>query len=134
MIDYWMKKDLQLLVRNKYIAFCAFRTLWLVCYTLLTNTCSKSKVETLSKSATKTPEQYHAVFIFNFEHIQQINLIFLLLTLDMYLSVGHKIKFTKKRKCTLNHRAVSLKHVATCNIRDVISLVTWVSRHDLHNP
>ena len=49
-----------------------------------------------SKSATKTPEQCHAVFIFNFEHIQQINLIFLLLTLDMYLSVGHRTKSTKK--------------------------------------
>ena len=33
-----------------------------------------------SKSTIKTPEQYHAVFIFNFEHIQQINLILLLLT------------------------------------------------------
>ena len=34
-----------------------------------------------------------------------------LLTLNMYLSVGHKIKFTKQLKCTLNNRAVSLKHV-----------------------
>ena len=87
-----------------------------------------------SKSATKTPEQCHAVFIFNFEHIQQINLIFLLLTLDMYLSVGHRIKSTKKLKCTLNNRAVSLKHVATCNIKDIISLVTCESWHGLHYP
>ena len=65
-----------------------------------------------SKSATKTPERCHAVFIFNFEHIQQINLIFLLLTLDMYLSVGHRIKSTKKLKCTLNNRAVFFK---TCS-------------------
>ena len=33
----------------------------------------------------------HAVFTFNFEHIQQINQIFLSLTLHMYLSVGHRI-------------------------------------------
>ena len=61
----------------------------------------------------KIPELYHAVFIFDFEHIQQINLIFLLLTLNMYLSVEHKIKSTKQLKCTLNNRTVSLKHVAT---------------------
>ena len=29
-----------------------------------------------SKSTIKTPDLCHAVFIFNFEHIQQINLIF----------------------------------------------------------
>ena len=133
-----MKEDLQLLVRNKYIAFCVFRTLWLIFYTLLTNTCSKSKLQTLtcwlwSKSATKTLERCHAVFIFNFEHIQQINLICLLLTLDMYLSVWHRIESTKKLKCTLNNRTISLKHVATCNIKDVISLVSCVSRHGLNN-
>ena len=87
-----------------------------------------------SKSAAKTPERCHAVFIFNFEHFQQINLIFLLLTVEMYLSVWHRIKSTKKLKCTLNNRTVSLKHVATCNIKDVISLVTCVSRHGLNNP
>ena len=59
-----------------------------------------------SKSTIKTPEQCHAVFIFNFEHIQQINLIFLLLTLNMYLSVGHRIKSTKKFKCTLNNEVL----------------------------
>ena len=52
----------------------------------------------------------------------------------MYLSDGHRIKSTKKLKCTLNTGAVSLKHVATCNIRDFISLVTCVSRHGLNNP
>ena len=31
-----------------------------------------------------------------FEHIQQINLIFWLLNLNMYLLVGHKIKSTKQ--------------------------------------
>ena len=87
-----------------------------------------------SKPATKTPEQCHAVFILNFEHIQQINLIFLLLTLDRYLSVGHRIKSTKKLKSKLNNRAVSLKHVATCNIKDIISLVTCESWHGLHYP
>ena len=43
-----------------------------------------------SKSTIKAPELCYAVFIFNFEHIQQINLTFLLLTLNMYLSVRHK--------------------------------------------
>ena len=56
--------------------------------------------------------------------MQQINLFFLLLTLNMYLSVGLKIKSTKQRKCILSNRLVSLKHVH----------VTWVSQHDLINP
>ena len=55
-------------------------------------------------------------FIFSFKHIQQINVTFLLLTLNMYLSVWHKIKSTKQLKSTLNNRAVSLKHVATCDM------------------
>ena len=49
-------------------------------------------------------------FFFKLEHMH-INLIFLLLTLNMYLSVGHRIKSTKQLKCTLKNRAVSLKHV-----------------------
>ena len=68
-----------------------------------------------SKSTIKTPEQCHAVFIFNFEHIQQINLIFLLLTLNMYLSVVGRIKFTKKLKCRLTNRVVYLK-TCTCDM------------------
>ena len=59
----------------------------------------------------KTLERYHVAFSFNLKHIQQINLIFLLLSLNMYLSDGHRIKLTKYLKCTLNNRAVSLKHV-----------------------
>ena len=89
---------------------------------------------TAFKISNKNTRRCHVVFIFNFEHIQQINLIFLLLTLDTYLSVGHRIKSTKKLKCTLDNRTVSLKHVATCNIKDVISLVTCVSRNGLINP
>ena len=45
MINRWMKWDF--LLRNKYIVFCVFRTLWFVSYTLLPNTCSKLKIETL---------------------------------------------------------------------------------------
>ena len=41
----------------------------------------------------------------------------------MYLSVGHRIKFTKQFKCTLNNREVSLKHV----------YVAGVSQHGLNN-
>ena len=73
-----------------------------------------------SKSTIKTPEPCHAVFIFNFEHIQQINLIFLLLTLNMYLSDGHRIKSTEKLKFILNNGVVSLK-ICTCDI----SKSTW---------
>ena len=51
-----------------------------------------------------------------FEHTQQINLIFLLSNLNMYLLVGHKTKSTKQLKCILNNRAVSLKHVAKCSM------------------
>ena len=77
-----------------------------------------------SKSTIKTPELCYAVFIFNFKHIQQINLIFLLLTLNMYLSVGHRMKSAKQLKCALNIKTVSLKHVH----------VTWVNQHGWHNP
>ena len=73
-----------------------------------------------SKSTIKTPERCHAVFIFNFEHIQQINLFLLLLTLNMYLSVGHRIKSTKNLKCTLDNGVVSLK-TCTCDM----SKSTW---------
>ena len=73
-----------------------------------------------SKSTIKTPEQCHAVFTFNFEHIQQINLIFLLLTLNVYLSVGHRIKSTKKLKFILNTGVVPLK-TCTCDM----SKSTW---------
>ena len=56
---------------------------------------------------------------FNFEHIKQINLIFLLLIFNMYSSVGHKIKSTKQLNGIFNIRAISLKHVAL--------YVTWVN-------
>ena len=72
------------------------------------------------KSAIKTQERCHAVFIFNFEHIQQINLIFLLLTLNMYFSVGHRIKSTKKLNFTLKNGVASLK---TCT--NNMSKSTW---------
>ena len=80
---------------------------------------------TVVKVNNKTPERCHAVFTLNFEHInQQINQFFLLLTLNMYLSVGHRIKSTKQLKCTLNNGVVSLKHV----------LETPISQHGLNNP
>ena len=63
----------------------------------------------------------HAVFIFIFEHIRQINLIFLLVILNIYLPVGHKMKYIKQRKYTLNNRAVSSKLLATCDM----SKSTW---------
>ena len=75
MINRWLKLALQLLLRNKYVAFCVFRTLWLVFHTLLTNTCSKFKVQSRntilihwlwSKSTIKTPKRCHIVFSFNF--------------------------------------------------------------------
>ena len=63
------------------------------------------------------------VFIFKLEHTH-INLFFLLLTLNMYLSVGHRRKSAKQLKCTLKNRAVSLKHAP----------VTRVKQHSLNNP
>ena len=92
---------------DKYLFKVKSRKTILICY--------------LWSKSIKTPEICHAVFIFNFEHIQQINLIILLLTLNMYLSVRHKIKSTKQLKCILNNRAVSLKHVETC----YMSKSTW---------
>ena len=76
-----------------------------------------------SKSTIKIPKRCHAVFIFNFEHMQQINLIFSLLTLNRYLSVGSRIKSTKKLKCTLDNGVVSLK-TCTCDM---------VRQHGLNN-
>ena len=70
-----------------------------------------------SRSRINTPKWCHAAFTFSSEHIQQINQIFLLLTLNMYLSVGHRIKSTKQLKCTLNNGVVvSLKHVHETSI------------------
>ena len=78
MINHWMKWDF--LLRTKDIAFSVFRTLWLVSHTLLPNTCSKLKIETLYWYADRGRSQLcHAVFIFNFEHIQQINVTFLII-------------------------------------------------------
>ena len=51
----------------------------------------------------------------------QMNLFFLLSTLNMYLSVGHGVKSTEQLKCTLDNMAVSLKHVH----------LTGVSQHGL---
>ena len=73
-----------------------------------------------SKSTIKVPERCYAVFKFNFEQIQQINLIFFMLTLSMYLSVGHRIKSTKKLNFTLNNGVVSSK-TCTCDM----SKSTW---------
>ena len=91
----------------------------LVFHTLLTNSCSKLKVEALywygdCGQSQQKHQNYVMLFLsLTVNHIWQINLIFLLLTLSMYLSVGHKIKSTKQLKCRLNNKAVSLKHV-TC--------------------
>ena len=46
----------------------------------------------------------HAVFLFDFEHIQQIHLIFSMLTLNMYLSAGQRIKSTEQIKWALNSK------------------------------
>ena len=48
---------------------------------------------TMVKVNKKASKRCHTAFIFNFEHTQ-VNLIFLLLTLNMYLPDGHKIKST----------------------------------------
>ena len=42
----------------------------------------------------------------------------------MYLSGGRRMKFAEQLKCTLNNKAVSLKHVH----------VAWGSQHGLHDP
>ena len=70
-----------------------------------------------SKSTIKALELCDAVFIFNFEHIV------LLLSLNMYLLVGHKIKSSNQLKSTLNNMGISLKHV----------YMKWVSQLGLNN-
>ena len=55
------------------------------------------------------------LYFFNFEHMQQINLIFLLLTLKRYVLVWGRIRSTKKLKYTLNNGIVSLK-TRTCDL------------------
>ena len=72
----------------------------------------------------KTPERCHAVFIFNFEHIQQNNQIFFIVNFDMYLSNGQRMESTKRLKRTLNNGVVFFKHVH----------VTSISQHGWKNP
>ena len=91
----------------KYLFKVKSRNTILICYYI--------GIDMLSKSTIKKTERCHVVFIFTFKHIQQINLIFLLLTLNMYLSVGHRIKSTKNLKCTLDNGVVSLK-TCTCDM------------------
>ena len=55
----------------------------------------------------------------NFEHVQPIDLIFL------SVNIGHV--FVSLAQDKIHNTTVSLKHVATCNTKDVISLVTCVS-------
>ena len=113
-----------------------------VFYTLLTNTCSKSIVETLywhvdcgqNQQQKHQPERCHAVFIFSFGHNQQINLFILIVNFRHVFFSWAQDKIHKKNLCKLNNRTVSLKHVATCNMKDVISLVTCLSQHGLNNP
>ena len=64
--------------------------------------CSKLTIETLeqgvklcSKLTVKTPEHRHrsGVFIFNFEHIRHLVLVFLLLTLSRWMRAGNRWTF-----------------------------------------
>ena len=65
---------------------------------------------TMVKVKNKNTRTMTCCIDFNFEHMQ-VNLFFLLLNLNMYLSVKHGIKSTKQLKCTVNDMTVSLKHV-----------------------
>ena len=53
---------------------------------------TRTRCEKYSKLTIKTPDQRHwhrsGVFIANFEHISHFDLVFLLLTLNMYLPAG----------------------------------------------
>ena len=68
----------------------------------------------------------------NFERIQQINLIFSFLTLNMYLPVGHRIKLAKQFQCTLNNRAVSLKHIHVAGVRQHGLSNPWTIESNVH--
>ena len=54
---------------------------------------TRTRCEICSKLTIKTPERRHwhwsRVFIFNFEHISHLVLLYLLLTLNMYLPAGN---------------------------------------------
>ena len=64
---------------------------------------TKTTCEICSKLTTKTPERHSGVFIVNFEHISRLVLVFLLLTLNMYLPVKYKSKqIGPKIKASLN--------------------------------
>ena len=62
----------------------------------------------VNKKKTKNDGMLYSFFKLERMHI---NLIFLLLTFNMYLSVGDRKKSTIQLKCTLKNRVVSLKHV-----------------------
>ena len=74
-----------ILLRNKYIAFVFSEH-----YDFLSHRTDRYYIDMLlwSKLTIKTQERCHAVFIFNFQHIQQINLILLLLTLTCIAQLG----------------------------------------------
>ena len=107
MMNRWMKKALKLSLRNKYTAFYVFRAL-----SFLSDPAGKYLFKAKSRNTILICWLW-----------SNFNLIFFLLTLNMYLSAGHRMKSTKQLKCTLNNRLVSLKHVN----------VTWVSQYNLNN-
>ena len=78
--------------------------MWILSCAQLTNTCSKlatkKKINLLNKFKVKDNIAWHSsrVFIVDFDYSQHVNIVFLLLTLNKYLSVGQVIIFQKHKK------------------------------------
>ena len=100
--------DLANLLQDKYLAFCFFQNVT----TCLSYTDDKCFFKVKSRNTILICYLWSRSTI----NIQQINQIFLLLTLNMYLSFGHRIKSTKQLKCALSNGVVSLKHVHKTSI------------------
>ena len=59
-------------------------------YSKVNNKNTRTRCEICSELTIKTPERRPAVFIVNFEHISQLGLVFLLLTLSRQMPAGKK--------------------------------------------
>ena len=81
----------------------------------LNNRNTRTSCEICSKLTIKTPEQSHwrrsGVFIVNFEHISQLVLVFLLLTLSRWMPAERRVSSAYENRLHLTAIGISLTYV-----------------------
>ena len=79
---------------------------------------TRSRYEICSKLKIKTPEPYHrlhsGVFIVNLEHILEFDLVFLLLTLSMYLPTGYMLRISFNHFIDTTANSLTLRINSCC--------------------